>query len=669
MTFLQPFILWALPLVLLPVIIHLINRLRHRPQPWGAMMFLLAANRASTSHAKLRQLLILLFRCLAVLALVLFVSRPLAGGWLGWALSPAPDVILIVLDRSASMEEKPPGATATKREQALRMIGEAAREFQDRSHLVLLDSATRAAQPIASAAALEQPALTGPTDTTADLPALLQTAHQWLVENRAGTAEIWIASDLQRGDWHPGDDRWQSAVTQLAALPQRVRVRLLALNQTTDANASASLAESLFKSAPTPELHLALDLRRALANPSQMPLTLNLNGAATQQELALEGATVRWRQRIALGEAQKSGWGSAVLPADANPRDNTAFFVYGGDTAPRTLVISADADAGAVRMIRLAGISSADGKPADLIAPAELANASFANYSLIAWQGALPDSSFAQRLQSFVEEGGVVLFLPDGEASESRFAGVGWGELQKAAAETPFRMKSWEESDGPLAKTDEGLSLPVDELAATQRRVIAGEVAKLAVFADGGVLLARQTLGRGAVYFCATLPRNDWSNLGDGPVLVPMTQRLMLAGARRLNQESALVCGELGAADRQRGWTSVDASGKDIRVSAGVYRSGDRLVAVNRPPGEDEPGRLDAAEAKALFGVLPLQMLEERRGGLGEALQGEVWRLFVFGMLAFLLVESFLILPAKTAGAPLKTGGVRAGQAELEEAV
>ena len=34
MTFLQPYILWGLPLILIPVIIHLINRMRHRPQPW-----------------------------------------------------------------------------------------------------------------------------------------------------------------------------------------------------------------------------------------------------------------------------------------------------------------------------------------------------------------------------------------------------------------------------------------------------------------------------------------------------------------------------------------------------------------------------------------------------------------------------------------------------------
>src|SRR5258707_12013904 len=104
MTFLQPFILWALPLVLLPVIIHLLNRMRHRTQPWAAMRFLISATRSSVSNAKLRQFLILLCRVMAVAALILFLARPLAGGWLGWALSPAPDVIVMLLDRSASME-------------------------------------------------------------------------------------------------------------------------------------------------------------------------------------------------------------------------------------------------------------------------------------------------------------------------------------------------------------------------------------------------------------------------------------------------------------------------------------------------------------------------------------------------------------------------------------
>src|SRR5579862_3944892 len=79
MTFLQPFILWGLPAALLPLVIHLLNRMRYRSVHWAAMSFLISANRASTRHAKLRQILILCCRVLALLLLVLFVARRLAG--------------------------------------------------------------------------------------------------------------------------------------------------------------------------------------------------------------------------------------------------------------------------------------------------------------------------------------------------------------------------------------------------------------------------------------------------------------------------------------------------------------------------------------------------------------------------------------------------------------
>src|SRR5580704_13154740 len=154
MTFLQPFIFWGLPLLLVPVIIHLLNRLRHRPHPWAAMRFLLSATRSSISNTKLRQMLILLCRVLIVAMLLLFLGRPLAGGWLGWALSPAPDSILILLDRSASMETKAGGAT--KREQALELLAQSAKQYEDASHLTLIDSASLLPQEIAKATNLTQ---------------------------------------------------------------------------------------------------------------------------------------------------------------------------------------------------------------------------------------------------------------------------------------------------------------------------------------------------------------------------------------------------------------------------------------------------------------------------------------------------------------------------------
>src|ERR1700733_4010531 len=120
MTFLQPFVLFGLPLILAPIIIHMLNRMRHRPKPWAAMRFLISATRNSVSQTRLRQFLILACRVLAVAMLVLFLARPLAGGWLGWALSPAPDAIVILLDRSASMETQ--AGPPTNRQQALHLL-------------------------------------------------------------------------------------------------------------------------------------------------------------------------------------------------------------------------------------------------------------------------------------------------------------------------------------------------------------------------------------------------------------------------------------------------------------------------------------------------------------------------------------------------------------------
>src|SRR5688500_6925754 len=157
MTFLQPFILWGLPLLLIPVVIHLLNRLRHRPQPWAAMRFLRAANQTSISQAKLRQFLVLLFRVLAVIALIFFLSRPLAGGWLGWALSPAPEAIVLILDRSASMEASSGASGKSRREQAIELWTDALKTFGQSSRIVLLASATQTAQELPNVNSLAPP--------------------------------------------------------------------------------------------------------------------------------------------------------------------------------------------------------------------------------------------------------------------------------------------------------------------------------------------------------------------------------------------------------------------------------------------------------------------------------------------------------------------------------
>ena len=77
-------------------------------------MFLLAANRMSRGYARLRQILILIFRTLAIAGLIFAVSRPLASGWLGLTAGGRADTTIILLDRSPSMLEQGTGTGVSK---------------------------------------------------------------------------------------------------------------------------------------------------------------------------------------------------------------------------------------------------------------------------------------------------------------------------------------------------------------------------------------------------------------------------------------------------------------------------------------------------------------------------------------------------------------------------
>ena len=58
MLFLNSIMLWGLLAVSIPIIIHLLNRRRHKTIYWAAMQFLLKATRESRGKKKLRNFLV-----------------------------------------------------------------------------------------------------------------------------------------------------------------------------------------------------------------------------------------------------------------------------------------------------------------------------------------------------------------------------------------------------------------------------------------------------------------------------------------------------------------------------------------------------------------------------------------------------------------------------------
>src|SRR5688500_16187448 len=91
--------------VAIPIAIHLLTRLRRRPQPWAAMRFLLEAYRRQRQRIQLEQFLLLLVRCLILLVLGLALSGPLLGGIAsGLGVDTSGRVVCLVLDDSLSSQ-------------------------------------------------------------------------------------------------------------------------------------------------------------------------------------------------------------------------------------------------------------------------------------------------------------------------------------------------------------------------------------------------------------------------------------------------------------------------------------------------------------------------------------------------------------------------------------
>lgn len=103
---------WGLPLVGLPILIHLINLMRHRRVQWAAMEFLLASQKRHQKSVLFKQLLLLLLRMLAVAAVVLMVAQPLLRNQWGALLGGAQTHHIVLLDDSFSMSDHWAGTSA-----------------------------------------------------------------------------------------------------------------------------------------------------------------------------------------------------------------------------------------------------------------------------------------------------------------------------------------------------------------------------------------------------------------------------------------------------------------------------------------------------------------------------------------------------------------------------
>lgn len=103
MTFAHPWLLLGALAALIPVLVHLFDRRRPRPEPFAAISFVLRSQRRTASRLKLRRLLLYVLRTLILLALPVALARPELVREKAVTAAHGPAATAIVLDASLSM--------------------------------------------------------------------------------------------------------------------------------------------------------------------------------------------------------------------------------------------------------------------------------------------------------------------------------------------------------------------------------------------------------------------------------------------------------------------------------------------------------------------------------------------------------------------------------------
>ncbi len=198
---LNPYLLLFLPLIAVPILLHLITLRRLQTVELSTFRFLMDSYAQQRRKLRLLEYLVPLLRALFVALIILTLSRPEVTGLTRYLGTPGGRDLAVVLDCGAGMAATHAGTSSFQRAKAAAQVLLRALSGQD--HLTLIAAG---AQPLTLyrgyagdapqlLAALERAELSA---AAADLPAALT---QVLEAPRHGPRSVYLLSDLRRSAW------------------------------------------------------------------------------------------------------------------------------------------------------------------------------------------------------------------------------------------------------------------------------------------------------------------------------------------------------------------------------------------------------------------------------------------------------------------------------------
>lgn len=643
-SFVHPSLFYALGLptlglVAIPVLIHLINMMRHRRVEWAAMEFLLVSQKKNRTRVLLKQLLLLLLRMAAVAGIVLMAAQPVLRNQWGNLFGGTRTHHIVLLDDSFSMSDhwEDTDAFAQGKRVVQQIVAEAARQVHPQLFTLLRFSRAGRLQQSAEPDVLKRSV--GPesskkldelleklsvTQTAAGPIPPLQAISSLLGQSDGERRIVYLVSDFRERQWgDPAELR-----TELQRLEEEgVEVHLIDCVDRARPNlAIVSLAPADGIRAAGVSWFMEVGVRNFGVSPVRnVPVVLGEDGHGRPSVSLHEippGQTVKERFLVNFPNPGPHEI-TARLESDAVAADNHR---YGAIELPpdvSTLLVDGNADARDATFLSWAlapGGSVRTGIRPQIETPRYLslkplspfATVNLANIDRL-------DASALEALEKYVSEGGGVAFFV-GERTDPKY----FNEFLYRDGKGLFPVPLARESELVVDRLEPAPDVQVSphfifRVFAAERNTFLQTVSVSRYFAvpqgwrpppkstvrvvarlrNGAPLVVEREFGKGRVLAFLTTASPTWNNWARNPSFVVVAQDIEAYLAERPFTESSRLVG----------------SPLELRLDPAVYQPQVRFTT----PESGDKGTIDVAATLGPDGLLTASLDDTRISGLYEA--------------------------------------------------
>ncbi|MFU8892099.1 MAG: BatA domain-containing protein [Luteolibacter sp.] len=696
MSFLNPLLLLGALGLALPILAHLLNRHQVRHTDWAAMQFLNRSVRVRSRQIKLRDLLLLLLRCMALLFIIFALARP---AWNKSSALPGESRagVVIAIDSTFSMGHG--GESSTRFDEAMQRVDVIRSKMApgDPVTVVMLGGDQRVVlRNMAYDETRFNEAIAGLTAGSGamDLANEPKRIAELVADIKAPQKEVYIITDAQAADWKQPSERLREALAELQTAAEVFVVPVQSGNDNLAVTDLELVAGVLRKG--TTARYRATVTNFGSSPAANIAVQCNVDGVEIDRKVIpviAPGDSETVSVFVPFHNAGATRI-TAEITGDSLAADNVRRTV--AVVRDRVSVLCVDGSSGdAGRLVVSALMARAGGiQGEDYIArsvpwlsfPAEDLN----EIDVLVFTD-VPEitSEQAKQLEKFVRNGnGLIWFAGD------QVKPAAWNE-RAATTETPLlpamlrgqiktsdALGAGQPLDADLSDHPVCLplkSLPEDLLAETRiMRLLEVEplpssYTVLQLAGSGAPVLLEKALGRGQVFQFTTTAEITWNNMALTPVFPLVMQQIVTYLSGREFESPRLVGDSLtltyvsqpdasdAVFDTPSGETITvpvrEVGGQFVALlenahEAGYYtarvsvQAAGLPIAVNVDPRESPIACLDEAELRANLEGLGIQVASTG-DDLAAAIEAtrtgrSAWRIFMIAALIFLVLEALL---------------------------